>query len=478
MRVVVIGNGIIGLQTAYQIASEDKDVEISIVGDFSHLGCASLAAAAMFNSFCEVDISTFQNEFEIQKWLFNKMSNERWPDLIEQIQEESGVSIASGFGTFLINNTVSDGLEDDNFDAIVAALKRFSEPYSTVRPQEIPHYKPLPTHRATRAIYIDREGWINPRHLFAALKSILQSKPQVAFIDQLCLRLQFDDNVGAIDAAVLNDNSAVYGDSFVLCPGANFTRIVENSHLPIAFQRVFYGVGATLVLETGHNTLSNCIRTPNRGLACGVYSAPHDQSSTIIGASNLISPEPVALARTTSVYTLLKAAMEQINMDFFRAGLASVNLGWRPTSSDTLPMIGRTQIGNLLVATGTKRDGLHCSPIISQYLKDLVLHNKSSLESQFDFRIFRPDRKPVKVWNRTAAIEAAVRHSLNADYQHDFSPAKSNMPKDMENYYRRLFEELHDQVGAVDFGIPPELKDMFRHGHLRPEFYQEAPISV
>lgn len=139
---------------------------------------------------------------------------------------------------------------------------------------------------------------------------------------------------------MLNDNSSIYGDRFVLCPGANFTKIVENSNLPIAFQRVFYGVGATVVLETGENTLSNCIRTPNRGLACGVYSAPHDQSSTIIGASNLISPEPVALARTTSVYTLLKAAMEQINMDFFRAGLASVNLGWRPTSSDTLPMIG------------------------------------------------------------------------------------------------------------------------------------------
>lgn len=34
--------------------------------------------------------------------------------------------------------------------------------------------------------------------------------------------------------------------------------------------------------------------------------------------------------------------------------------------------------------------------------------------------------------------------------------------------YRDGLERLHDQVGAHDWGIPPEMLDMYRYGHAVP----------
>jgi hypothetical protein len=32
---------------------------------------------------------------------------------------------------------------------------------------------------------------------------------------------------------------------------------------------------------------------------------------------------------------------------------------------------------------------------------------------------------------------------------------------------------LHDEVGAGEFGIPPEMKDMFKYGHLKPKDFDK-----
>ena len=263
---------------------------------------------------------------------------------------------------------------------------------------------------------------------------------------------------------MLQSGQAVQGDRYLLCPGANFSSIVEDSTLPIKFPRIFYGVGASLLLSTGSDTLTHCIRTPNRGLACGVYAVPRGENETLVGASNFISPFPAYHARATSVYTLLKAAMEQVNRTYYRSEVVRINVGWRPTSEDTLPLLGGTAINNLYVATGTKRDGLHCSPVIAKYLCDLMSNGRSS----YRLELFKPDREPMRIYSRDEAIKTCVRQAINAAFQHDFVPAKNRMLDELEKHYTLEFSRLHDQVGAVDWGIPPEMVDMYRYGHARP----------
>ncbi len=460
MDVVIIGNGILALTTAYRLRNLDPQSKITIVGPANHRGCASLAAAAMFNSFAELDAGTLTNKIERQKFLFNRLSTSRWPSLLKEIEYQSGKKLHSGFGTFVINNHASDTLEDENFDAIVSALNEFGEPYESVSPLHIPQYKPTVRLRAARAIYINGEGWVNPRNLFTALEKILTEDSRVSWVNHYGNSL---NRTGSkITHVELDNGESKSGDVFLLAPGAAFSKIIAASNLELNFPKIFYGVGCSILLKTNDSTLTNCIRTPNRGLACGVYAAPQDSEHTLVGASNFISPVPEDNVRLTSVYTLIKAAMEQINSDYYRSGLELVNVGWRPTSEDTLPVLGATSIGNLFVATGTKRDGLHCSPVISNALAALITGQPPSC----DLSLFAPEREPIRSYTREEAITTAVRHTINAAYQHDFVPAKNRMVEHLEKYYRDDLIQLHESVGAVDWGIPPEMIDMYRYGHI------------
>lgn len=463
MHVVIVGNGILGLTTAYRVVERDPGASVTVIGPAHHRGCASLAAAAMFNSFCELEPNTLANPIERQKWLFNKAATAYWPDFLRELQTRAGMAINNGFGTFLINNHTNDTLEDENFDAVVAALQEFNEPFAFVHPREIPKFRPSPRSRASRAIQIPAEGWVNPLHLIEALKQALMVSGRVQFVDANCQSLT---TVGSrVIGAVVDTDELVQGDIYLLSPGATFSQIVDASHLPFSIQppRIFYGVGCSLLLETGSETLTNCVRTPNRGLACGVYAAPQTPSRTLIGASNFISPVPEDGPRLTSVHTLLGAAMDQINANYFRVQLIKVNVGWRPTSQDTLPLLGKTSLDNLLVATGTKRDGLHCSPLISENLVALMFGDRPT----FDLSLFRPEREPVRTLTREEAIETAVRHSMNAAYQHGFTPSTSRMVDDLIKTYRADVEAVHDTVGALEWGIPPEMLEMYRYGQTQ-----------
>ena len=64
------------------------------------------------------------------------------------------------------------------------------------------------------------------------------------------------------------------------------------------------------------------------------------------------------------------------------------------------------------------------------------------------------------------AIRDIVEHQISAMYQHDFVPPKSNML----NQYKEILEkeaiELHNKFGAVEWGIPPELYEMYKEGYL------------
>jgi glycine oxidase len=461
MHAIVIGNGILGLTAAYRLIERDPTARVTLVGPANHPGCASLAAAAMFNSFCEVDDRTLKNPIERAKFLFNKAATALWPEFISKLQAESKFALNHGFGTYLINNHATDGLEDEAFDAVLDALQRFDEPYQVVRPTDIPGFKPAPQSRASRAIYIPAEGWINPVQLIGSLKKILMNSGRVTIVNATCRSLIKSGT--EIAKANLENGDVICGDVYLLSTGATFSGVLDQSQLDLDMPRVFYGVGCSILLKTDSATLTKCVRTPNRGGACGVYAAPQTPEHTLIGASNFVSPTPEEGPRLTSLHTLLAGAMEQINTDFYRSQLVKVNTGWRPTSEDTLPLLGSTSLKNLFVATGTKRDGLHCSPLISNCLADLILDGKS----QFDIDLFRPERPTVRTYTRQEAIDASVKHTLNAAYQHGFVASKNRMIEDLERHYRSDIEQLHDQVGALDWGIPPELTNMYRYGHVR-----------
>jgi len=483
MHTVVFGRGILALTSAFRLARRAKDGDrITIVGSQDRTGSASLAAGAMLNSFAEIDVGALDSDLGLYHFELSHRASRMWPQFENEIIQAAGDSLPAGCtkcqgctgggcysdGTYIINNTAADEIDDQNFDAIIKAMEDFNEPFAHVSPADIPNYRPSQRHRATRAVLLHNEGWFNPRLMLEKLENALLKDPNVHFINSMVKR--FVKSAALIDHAELEDGTSIAGDKYLLATGANVSSILNASDLGIGVQRVFYGSGISLEIKSPDAIHTKCIRTPNRGLACGLYSVPYFTDPNqindhiLIGATNHISATPVLGARLISIESLMRAVMEQINTEFYRAELVRVNVGWRPTSQDTYPLIGPTSISNLLIASGTKRDGFHMSPLLSEILTAMIYDEPVDER----FSIFAPERKPIRDLTREQAISKTVNHQISAAYQHDFMPAKDRMVDDLKAYYRDQLERLHDKVGAYDWGIPPEMTGMYHYGHAVP----------
>jgi len=483
MHTVVIGNGIIGLTIAFRLAQRAgaKD-RVSVVGMSARQGSATLAAGAMLNSFAEIESGSLDSELDMFRFELSHLATRMWPKFEDELIEAAGSSLPRGCkncqgflgggcvdkGTYVINNTAADDLDDENFNAILKALKDFDEPHKLVQPSDIPNYIPEQRHRATRALYIENEGWFNPRLMVEKLDAALGRCRQVEFIDSNVL--QMVRSAGRVTCVALSNGQTLQADQFVLATGSAVSAILDRSDLRIHVQPVFHGAGVSLEIRSPEFPHIKCIRTPNRGLACGIYTVPYFTSPDepadhiLVGASNFVSPEPVMYGRISSVESILRAAIEQINFNFYRSELIRVNIGLRPVSQDTYPLIGKTTLPNLIIVTGTKRDGFHMSPLISQMVVSMIYGEEVDPRIEW----FSPQRSPIRALTRDQAIEKAVRHHMSAAYQHGFSPSVSRMPDQIKKMFRDDVERLHDQIGAVDWGIPPEMMDMYRYGHAKP----------
>jgi hypothetical protein len=203
-------------------------------------------------------------------------------------------------------------------------------------------------------------------------------------------------------------------------------------------------------------------RTPNRGLACGLYVVPYPNNYCYVGATNYICPWEVPLPRVQAVHYLLQAAMEQVNTDFYKAEIHKTIVGYRPTTLDTYPLFGETSAPGVWIASGTKRDGFHMSPKIAEEL----LRSLTSGGQPFGGK-FRPERPLLLETGKAAAIERSVSHIISTGYQHGFRMPHSNWEPLLEEAVRNKVLDAYARSGLTDhdFGIPAELLDMYRYGH-------------
>lgn len=473
MKTIIIGNGILASSTAFRLAnSARKGDSIVIIGKSTREHSATLAAAAMLNSFAEVEVGSLDSDEDKYRFELSRKAGTMWPDFEQEIVTAAGKKygneLRGKYGTFVVNNTAADNLDDENFDAIVTALKKYKEPYETVDPRAIPNYLPEQRMRATRAIHIKNERWMNPRYTMEKLDAALDGFSCVQRTDAQVQRLLAKND--KVSGVVLDNGETLTGERYLLATGAAVSDLLARSNIDVKMQRVFYGVGTSIEIRSPDFPHKACVRTPNRGLACGIYSAPYFQGPKLrkdhilIGASNFISAEPYHYGRLTSVENIMSSAMNQINRNFYRADLVRVNVGWRPTSQDTYPLVGPTSLKNLVIATGTKRDGFHLAPLLSEYIA-AMLEGKTVDKK---FAMFTPERKLIRNLTRQQAIDKAVRHLTSAAYQHGYNPSHSRMPEQVAQMQREAVTALHDKVGAKNWGIPPEMLDMYRYGHAKP----------
>lgn len=441
---LIVGNGMVGLAIAAGLSRKVAAEQIVVVGPSGRPNSASMAAAAMLNSFAELEPDALKHPRDRLKFELSQASARLWGGFVEEFD------IPSDFyrlGTILLNNNASNAYEDAAYDAIKGYLKEFDEPFEAVEPSIETSYAPGSEYRSRNALFLPREGVVNPDGVVHALQASLEARG-VRFVDGKVTSLLKEG--GRTQGVKLEDGTILQADRVVLANGSSATRLWEEPCI-----KVINGVGATIVLKNPGIKGRYVVRTPNRGGACGIYHAPYQDDLFVVGATNLITTLDEEVPRAESVAALINGAINQVNHQHRSSGFVRYNFGYRPVSLDGYPVIGRLN-DNTFIASGTRRDGYHFAPWLAEHLSALLLDQPLPAQAQEYFQYTSPQRSAfLDVSIQTCARKyAAVKCSALS--QHGFDAGHTDADLAIEAYYYRraldFFEKNNvTQAVQVDF---------------------------
>ena len=455
--VVVVGNGVLGMATAYALHLRDPNLRVAIVGPAARPGAASAAAGAMLGCYGEVTAQLLRTESGRAKLAKGIQAASHWPAWLDRLNEGAPAAeqVRVRRGTVVFSNSKSGTLEDENYAAIVQVVAEHGAPCETLDPNRIPGLNPNDEARPSRALFLPEEGSIDAAALLRALSAAIERSPKLSFVDDTVIAL--DLHGAQIRGVRLADGRTIQAPQVVLAAGVWTQAILDASpELARRIPRLFCGGGTSLVLETAPSAREHVLRTPNRAFACGLHAVPRGPGRVYVGATNTLFAQPMLRTSPADMFFLLECALDQLDQDLCAAQLVAWQAGNRPVAIDTCPLIGPTSVEGLWLLTGTYRDGLFLSPLLGQHLADRLCGGDGLFEESF-----RPERRPIALYSPAQARAEALKHYLAMGAEHSIRLPRVGWHQAFPRFYEQmlngLYDELEGELGDDAFVLPPEL---------------------
>lgn len=367
MHVIVIGAGIIGSSTAWELSRRGDSVTVI---DPAPGSGASHAAAGMLAPAAEVVWG--------QTPLFPLMrtSAELYPafanDLASASGRELGYSTAETFvcagdrADLAALRELRDLQSSAGFDTALLSGSQARDLETALSPG------------VSGAVRIPGDHAIDPRRVTAALLSILE--PDIIRTSVLRLLVSGGRTVGV----ELEDGTAVEADQVVVAAGSSCADITGVPDLPL--RRVF---GEVLRLHAPAQLQPLLTRTI-RGLvnARPVYIVPRPDGELVLGATS--REDGRAGINAGGVHQLLRDA-ERLVPAILDCEITDITTRARPGSPDDVPIIGRLDPG-CVVSTGFFRHGILLAPFGARLGADLVRDEPSTWVPDGSLGAVAPER--------------------------------------------------------------------------------------
>ncbi len=399
----IIGSGAVGMAIAFRIAEASPKAKIAVVhtNDYSS---ASTAAGAMLGCFGEVTKYTFAHPASTDKFDLMYRAHKAWPEWMQELESVTKTKISHVPGTHIILNTQGGILDEHNFQAVIDALKQYKESYEEIEPRSIEGLEPAGLAKPLRAIFLPNEGSVASNQYLEVLKIACQ-KRNITFVQE---------KVGSIKQKgkkyILGNISSEY---LILAAGAATSQLIAQSGLAIRIMPVFAGNGVAMTTRRIlGKTFKHTIRTSNRAGSCGLHLVPLGGKREYIGATNVIAGAPESEASLGMSHFLSQCAIDQLSRKLYFSQIEKWRVGNRPVSLDTLPLIGKTSQKNVYVATGTYRDGFHCSPVIAESIVNEIFGKKRLISKKF-----APEREPIALMSPEESIKEFCLQEVSSAYE-------------------------------------------------------------
>ncbi|MBP2702942.1 FAD-binding oxidoreductase [Microbispora sp. RL4-1S] len=450
--VAVVGNGVIGYSIAIEISRRSPDTRVAVIGPPARPGGASVAAGAMLNCFGEVTKNTLSHPAGRAKLELCRDALDAWPEWLGMLADDAADPDLPGYfrpGTFIALNAKSGRLDEDNFQATIAALDEYGEPYEEVDPRTIPGLDPVPDARPLRALHLPREGAIDARRVLAALERAAERQ---GVITVPVVATGVDTAGGRASGVRLSDGTSVAAGTVVVAAGA-FTGRFLDVLPPGSVPAMLAGTGISLEVRRHRPPhFDQVVRTPNRSGSCGLHIVPLSNGSEYIGATNIVHREPLREASFGMSHFLIQCAREQLDHKLFSADVIRWMVGNRPVPVDGFPLIGPTSIGGLVVAAGTYRDGFHCSPALARHVAASIL----SEGGETGLEMFRPERPLIQTMSVDESIAEFAYHGVCGAFEGGLELPFWIGPEALQPVYAHAAQQFYAQMESP-VSLPPEI---------------------
>ncbi|MFK0098464.1 glycine oxidase ThiO [Streptomyces sp. NPDC091040] len=353
--VLVIGGGIIGLVTAWRAARRGLAVALA---DPEPGGGAARVAAGMLAAVTELHYG------EEMLLGLNLASARRYPSFTEELEEASGQDIGfRGCGTLAV---ALDADDRAHLRELHDLQRRSGLESEWLTGRECRRLEPMLAPGVRGGLRVDGDHQVDPRRLAAALLTACE-RAGVVFhrrrADRLSVRA--DRAVGA----VLDDGTEVAAGQVVLAGGSLSGRLAGVPAPALPPVRPVKGQVLRLTVPPAYAPfLSRTVRAVVRGSQ--VYLVPRENGELVIGATT----EEMGWDTTVTaggVYELLRDAHELVP-GITELPLTETRAGLRPASPDNAPLLGRTALPGLHLATGHGRNGVLLTPVTGDAMASLL----------------------------------------------------------------------------------------------------------
>lgn len=344
-RVVIVGGGVIGLLTAFNLAA---DVEQVILLDRAGLGQESSWAGGGIVS------PLYPWRYSSAVTALAHWSQDFYPQLAERLLADTGVDPQ-------VHTTGLYWLDLEDEAQALAWAEREGRPLSSVHISTVEAAVPVLGSGYSHAIYMaDVANVRNPR-LVKSLKAALQALPNVTIHEQ-CEVLGFIRE-GEIIAGVHTAQGEIRGDEVVLSAGAWSGELLATLGLELPVEPV---KGQMILYKCASDFLSCMV------LAKGRYAIPRRDGHILVGST--LEHEGFDKTPTSQALQSLKASAVELIPALADAEVVAHWAGLRPGSPEGIPYIGRVAgFDGLWLNCGHYRNGLVLAPASCQLFADLLL---------------------------------------------------------------------------------------------------------
>jgi glycine oxidase len=377
--VLVVGGGLIGLVTAWRAAQRGLR---TAVADPSPGGGAAHVAAGMLAAVTELQYGE-QGLLDL-----NLASAARYPDFAAELTAATGLDTGyRACGTLTVALDADDRAQLRDLHGFQTSLGLDAQWLSG---RECRRLEPMLAPGVRGGLRVDGDHQVDPRRLASALLRAAELAG-VAFLRSRAARVECAADRAT--GAVLADGTRVAAGQTVLAAGSESGRVAGLPPAVVPPVRPVKGQILRLRIPASHAPfLSRTVRAVVRG--SHVYLVPRDTGELVLGATS----EEFGWDTTVTaggVYELLRDAHELLP-GITELPLTETLAGLRPGSPDNAPMLGRTALDGLLLATGHHRNGVLLTPVTGDAMAEVLTSDSGELPgyaAAFGAQRFAPARQ-------------------------------------------------------------------------------------